>query len=228
MARCLVARWLVLLWLLVEWSEALSVGSTRRLELLRVPTSDALCAPTKPELVEEVLSATAPLADAIDRLALPDLPHRWSDAELDELQWEPLATAARQQRQRLAALSPEEVRAHDLVEAHAIACDGLLWLVPATAGWGRSAPRGAYLTRCHLTDALILVADATADGETWPEGDSGRGSGGDSGRRRGMVDKAAILDENRTLTSPISSGWRSNAGKSRTLPPFGAVCRAPM
>ena len=162
-----MARWLVLLWLLVERSEALSVGSTRRLELLREPTSDALCAPTKPELVEEVLSATAPLADAIDRLALPDLPHRWSDAELDELQWEPLATAARQQRQRLAALSPEEVRAHDLGEAHAIACDGLLWLVPATAGWGRSAPRGAYLTRCHLTDALILVADATADSEAY-------------------------------------------------------------
>ena len=87
---------------------------------------------------------------------------------------------------------------HDLVEAHAIACDGLLWLVPATAGWGRSAPRGAYLTRCHLTDALILVADATADGETWPEGDSGgdsgRDSGRDSGSRRGKVDKAAILD----------------------------------
>jgi len=123
-------------------------------ELLRVPSTAALCAPSRPELAAALVSGPRP--DGLAELSA-DLPHRWEDSELEELQWPPLVDAARELRGSLVAKTEEEVWAHDLVSAHALDLDGSVWLVPALARFGRSAPEGAQLARCDATGDLLLT-----------------------------------------------------------------------
>ena len=105
----------------------------------------------------------------------------WTVSELSELQWPPLVDKQRTRSAELRALAEEHASADteifsgrytgaaalltalELTHCHALECDGELWLLPETAGFERSAPYGATLSRCADSGDLLLVADAAAE-----------------------------------------------------------------
>lgn len=142
-----------------------------RSPLLRCPAAAALVGDTHTALAQAVLQDPAWLARLETHEGAAQL-HYWSDDELSELQWPPLAAAARRQRAEWAALAaPPGVPAERfgaalaLAHRHGLVCDGQLWLVPGTTVYARSAPRGAALERCGSSGDLLLVGAPDADGE---------------------------------------------------------------
>ena len=120
--------------------------------------ADALHGDSLEDLARSLLHSDG---DAFERLGA-DLLHGWSDAELDELQWAPLAARARADHasvqelaERCHPAAPERfIQAFDCSRRHALGCargpdrahaepatQGL-WLVPATVAFDRAAPRG--------------------------------------------------------------------------------------
>jgi len=89
----------------------------------------------------------------------PDLPHHWLDSDLAELQWPALSRAARCKRKALQELTHDEIRAHDIVQQHALAIDGQEWLIPACIHLPRTAPHGGQFTRCCDTGDLVLLGE---------------------------------------------------------------------
>ena len=158
-------------------------SAARGTELLRIHTSSALFGATLDELVLESLRN----GERLEGMGV-DLPHCWTDAELSELQWPPLAKAARADHDRVLQLAERRpagvslqhfMETYDLCRCHALSCTigdtaagSGLWLVPEIASFSRCAPRGAMLRHSTAgtssTDAndaaaaeLVLVSDGS-------------------------------------------------------------------
>jgi hypothetical protein len=154
-----------------------------RVELLRVPASACVCAPTRAELAAALVAEGPSAACGLAEMTA-DVLHCWSDAEMEELQWPALAATARAMRSSLAGQDERHVWARDVVSAHALDFDGSVWLLPAAARLPRNAPTGATLQRCEQTGELLLVhttaPSVSAAGRRRPRGGSVGAAGGDS------------------------------------------------
>jgi len=129
---------------------------------MRTPASLCLHAYSIPALIDLVIqSCGRPELSAM----ATDLPHRWGDAELNELQCDPLAAAARATADSLSTASAAEGWAFDLVSAHSLELEGEYWIVPGSEQVPRSAPRGGRIVRCPMTGDIVIDASSGGVGQ---------------------------------------------------------------
>ncbi|KAG8465349.1 hypothetical protein KFE25_002656 [Diacronema lutheri] len=105
--------------------------------------------------------------DSLLALSPPDVLHRWTDVELDELRWPPLAAAARRDREWIARAHAAHADAGvplarfadalDVCRGHALVHGGALHLIPGVGAFGWSAVRGATLERRGRTFRLACT-----------------------------------------------------------------------
>jgi len=145
-----------------------------------------------------------------------DLPHHWSDAELAELQWQPLVAAAARRRRDLELASPPDgvshadfVHAIDVATCHGLDLDGQLWLWPATGLFRRSAPHGAVLST--EGNEIVLRTDGAAASAPRVQPGSGRKAASATSRDPIDKDTASAVSGDSVFEVTLSSGWRSNA-----------------
>lgn len=164
----------------------------RGVPLMTAPRKNALITEVGKDGFEEARLRLACKLMHIDSKTLPgidmlprgvDLPAKWSEDELKELQWAPLQEAAKADKafleqawQRLGVDAPLDafVDAASVARRYAVPCVGAsindpetMVLLPESSIFERTAPRGGRMLLCSETDEVQIVSDGSHDLGTW-------------------------------------------------------------